>query len=530
MADMVVAWRSLADAYQDSVKLMREASDITDSFDVMEAFAIMATDENKSMVVETGILEAADLEGLDPNDLLLVVEADDEDVATSAIEGLVDGIRGSASTGVEGESGGAPPPQSLSNAIHRLPGANLALVSVPGEYAAREAWKALHRGLNVQVFSDNVDLAEERALKDAARDTDRLVMGPDCGTAIINGVPLGFANAVDRGAVGVVAASGTGLQEVTALVDRAGAGVSQAIGTGGRDLSASIGGLSMQQGIERLTIDPRTDVIVLISKPPAEETLDPLLKTIGSVDKPVVVDFIGADRRVLESTGATPAGTLAEAARLAVESIQSGSDPVEFDDGVEGFTDPEDVQAIAEVVGDPSPERLTIRGLFAGGTFAQEALSVLREYVDPIGSNLPAGADLEDPLAPIGHSVVDLGADTFTRGRPHPMIDPALRTEQLEQALADDTVRLVLLDVVLGYGAHDDPAGSIAEAVGAVRNDAWPQVVASVCGTRGDPQQWPGQVEQLIDAGVHVTESNAAAARLAGELWTATGKPGGTER
>jgi FdrA protein len=518
---MVVTSRTLADAYQDSVKLMRIASDVADTFEVEETLAVMATEENQSMVVEAGLLEAADLSGLDPNDLLLVVEADDEATAESAIEDMVERLRGSTAIGSGDATGAAPAPQSIASAVNRLRGANLALVSLPGEYAAREAWKAIHRGLHVHLFSDNVPLEEERALKHAALEAGQLVMGPDCGTAIINGVPLGFANEVERGSVGLVAAAGTGLQEVTSLVDRAGAGVSQAIGTGGRDLSAAVGGLTMRQGLGLLAEDPETEVVVLLSKPPDPEALDPLLESIEGCEKPVIVDFIDAEDAAVSSVGGTKADTLADAARLAVEATANPDGHVTFDDGVPRLADPSDAVSIAADLDTPAPERSDLRGLFTGGTFALEARSLLAGRFDSVGSNLGTGRDLEDPLNPSGHAIVDLGADEFTRGRAHPMIDPTLRTEQLEAALEDPSARIVLLDVVLGHGAYEDPAGPVADVVAETRTGDWPQVVASVCGTRGDPQGWPAQVDRLADAGVQVAESNAAAARLGVELWTA---------
>lgn len=517
---MVVTSRSLPDVYQDSVKLMRAASDVVEGYEVEEALAVMATDENKAMVIDAGLLDETELRSFGPNDLLLVVEAEDEAIATEAVDALEDGVRGARPTGRASDTAGAPAPRSLTSAIGELPDANLALVSVPGDYAAREAWKGLHAGLHVHVFSDNVSIAEECALKEHASEAGRLVMGPDCGTAILNGVPLGFANAVDRGPIGVVAASGTGLQEVTSLVDRAGSGVSQAIGTGGRDLSAEVGGLTMRQGLERLDDDPDTEVIVLVSKPPAPETAETLLDTVEGVETPVVVQFIGADASAIESAGAVPAETLDDAARRAVEAVDPDG-TVSFDDGVEGFSRPSDAEAIADELGSPSSGRTDVRGLFSGGTFAVEAATLLGDQLGELGSNVAAGTALDDPLSPSGHAVVDLGADTFTRGRPHPMIDPGLRTEQLRAALADDDVLLVLLDVVLGHGAHEDPAAPVVEAVGEARAGDWPAVVASVCGTRADPQGWSELVGTLQAAGIYVTESNADAARLAGELWTA---------
>ena len=152
------------------------------------------------------------------------------------------------------------PPRSLEMGLDTLPAANLALISTPGDYAAAEAMKALRLGLNVMMFSDNVPIADEVALKRYARARDLMVMGPDCGTAILNGVPLGFANVVSRGAIGVVGASGTGLQQVTCLSTGSALGVSQAIGAGGHDLRRDVGGITMLQGLEALAADGATKV------------------------------------------------------------------------------------------------------------------------------------------------------------------------------------------------------------------------------------------------------------------------------
>src|SRR5690606_14776291 len=125
----------------------------------------------------------------------------------------------------------------------------------PGVYAAFEAFRALENNLNVMMFSDNVTVEDEIKLKDLAVKKDLLMMGPDCGTAIINGVGLCFANKIKRGPIGLVAASGTGLQEVTVLIDQFGGGISQAIGVGGRDLSKDVMGRMTLHAINALNAD-----------------------------------------------------------------------------------------------------------------------------------------------------------------------------------------------------------------------------------------------------------------------------------
>jgi len=419
--------------------------------------------------------------------------------------------------------------------MDRLPDANLALVSVPGEYAVREAWKSLHEGLHVHLFSDNVGTEDESRLKSFGREHGQLVMGPDCGSAIVNGVPLGFANEVREGSIGVVSAAGTGLQEVTSLVDRAGAGISQAIGTGGRDLQDEVGGTATKQGLEMLTADEETEVIVVISKPPEPGTAEDVLGAVSDCPKPVVVEFVGGDPDPIEEAGAIPAETLAEAAGLAVaelpnsESARDVTDvtDVTFDDGATGLVDPDGAGDVVDDRSEPGESRQYVRGLYTGGTLCSEAITLLSDRVDGIASNVGMGAPLEDPLAPEGHAVVDLGTDEFTRGRPHPMIDPAIRDEQLRRTVESDDVLVALLDVVLGYGAHSDPAGSVVEILGEADHGDWPVVVASVCGTRGDPQGWDQQIDALADAGVPVAASNADAARLAGNVLAQAGTNGG---
>jgi succinyl-CoA synthetase alpha subunit len=396
--------------------------------------------------------------------------------------------------------------------LAELPTANLALISTPGEYAAAEATKALRLGLNVMLFSDNVALEDEIALKRFARAHDLLVMGPDCGTAIIGGVPLGFANAVHRGGIGAIAASGTGLQQVTCLIDRWGGGISHAIGTGGHDLHAKVGGITMLQGLDALAADPATRVIVLISKPPHPEVAERVLEAAGRSGKPIVVNFLGANPDTLRRADVHPVRTLEDAARLAVALAGGGGG------ASSGAARSEDGVAVPQL----APGQKYVRGLYSGGTFCYEALLLLSEAFGGVASNTPLEPErmLVDVWRSEGHTVIDLGEDAFTRGRPHPMIDQTLRRERILQEAADPEVAVILFDVVLGYGAHPDPAPELAialEQARALATAAGRQLalVGSVCGTAGDPQNLPRQEAVLKDAGVLLAESNAQAVRLA---------------
>jgi succinyl-CoA synthetase alpha subunit len=500
---MSSAYRALVrrDTYRDSVELMRIAAQIGTLPGVERAALLMGTPANRSIMAAAGLLQDA-AESAGPNDLVVAVSAADEEAALAAIaaaEGLLASQPVAASASGTAES---LPARTIAEAVAEAPGAGLAIISTPGAYAAAEALKALKRGLHVFLFSDNVPAEEEIELKRLGRQKNLLVMGPDCGTAILDGVPLGFANAVRRGRIGLVGASGTGLQQVTCLIDRLGEGVSQAIGVGGHDLAESVGGPMMLLGIEMLAADPGTEVIVLISKPPAETVARRVFEAARASGKPVVVNFLGADPAVARDAGAIPASTLEDAARLAVAvargRLPAGSEIDTIHPGLAAVADAARVTL--------KPGQRMVRGLYSGGTLCQEA-----------------GLILQPLLGDTGYSVIDLGDDEYTVGRPHPMIDFRLRNEHIVAAAADPTTAVILLDIVLGYGSHADPAGAIAPALERAQQAAceagWRMtIVASVCGTADDPQGLARQMAALRGAGVLLAPSNAQAARLAARI------------
>ena len=498
--------------YRDSVELMQLSARLLALPGVRRASAVMASPANLALLREAELLAGEVDAG--PNDLLIALEAEEGAAAAALAE--VDRAFNRAPSAGQGRGRRQMPPRSLEMALETAPAANLALISTPGDYAAAEAMKALRLGLHVMIFSDNVPVAEEIVLKRYAAAHDLLVMGPDCGTAIIAGVPLGFANVVRRGDIGLVAASGTGLQQVTCLIDRLGGGISQAIGTGGHDLSREVGGTTMLHGLAALATDPQTRVIVLISKPPAPEVAAQVLDRACTAGKPVIVNFVGADPQTIAGDRLIPARTLEDAALLAVGAAAGRPCPP-IDDGL-----PE-LPRLA-------PGQCHVRGLYSGGTFCYEATLLLAASLPDVHSNTPVGA--ARPLADVwqsrGHTLVDLGDDVFTRGRPHPMIDPRLRLERLAEEARDPTTAVILLDIVLGFGAHADPAGVIAPAIeaaiaGARAAGRQLAVVGFVCGTAADPQNLARQQARLREAGMALTASNAQAALLAGRIAATAG-------
>lgn len=483
--------------YLDSVALMRISGAIRSMDGVDECGLMMGTPANLRILADAGVL-AAEGETAGPGDLVIAIRARDAARAAAAVAEAARILSRPKRTSGTGPA--AVIPRTLRSAVAALPGANLALVSVPGAFAATEAMKALAAGLNVLLFSDNVSLDDEIALKAEARASGLLMMGPDCGTAIIGGVPLAFANAVTRGDTGIIGASGTGIQEVSCLVSNGGGGISHAIGTGGRDLAREVGAITTLTALDLLDADPATRQIVLISKPPAPEVARTVLTRVALSPKRVVVCFIGAKDLDLPPN-AVAAATLEDAANLALGR------PV----------------ATPTSLSLPSASG-KLHGLFSGGTLAAEAQLILSRAGLAVASNAPVADSATMAEAHGRHTILDLGDDAYTIGRPHPMIEPAVRDAHIRAALESPDCAVVLLDCVLGYGSHPDPAGHIARLVEA-RPPGGPRIVASVTGTDADPQSRTLQVERLRAAGIEVSPSNAAATRRAVELLTQATPP-----
>lgn len=508
---MAVKTKVKSGDYYDSVTLMSIARDIKEMEGINEIVLVMGTKANKGIVEDAGLL-SAEVKEANPDDLVIVVEGEEKILskALDKAEELL--VEKRTSSREERERR----PRSLEGAISRQPDSNLVLISVPGEFAAREARKALKKDLHVMLFSDNVELEKERELKEMAREKGLLMMGADCGTAIINQVPLAFANVIEPGPVGIIAASGTGAQEVSTLIQRQGVGLSQVIGTGGRDLKKEIGGLEMIKDLKALAADDETEVIVLVSKPPAREVSEKIMQEVEKLDIPVVVNFLGGDPEVISGDDVFWAATLEEAAEKAVELAPERADMLIPPSG-------DELQKMArEETNNMSDKQRYVRGLYTGGTLCSEALLLLQEEMGPVYSNVALDEDyaLGSDLESIEDTVIDLGEDEFTRGSPHPMIEPGLRNDRLAEESEDEEAAVILLDVVLGYGSHEDPAGKLAEAVREAKEKAserggYLAVIASVCGTDGDPQNREEQVQKLEEAGVRVFDTNAQAVKAA---------------
>jgi FdrA protein len=503
-------------AYYDSVSLMLVARELSKLGGVRDAAVVMATEANKSILAEAGLL-TDDAKLATPNDLIIAVSAESDRLAEAALD-KADGL---LKTKVITSEGGEYRPKTIHGALALNPDANVAIISVAGRYATDEAWDALLRGLHVLLFSDNVPLEDEISLKIYAREHGLLLMGPGAGTTILNGVALGFANVLPVGPVGIISAAGTGLQEVSSLIARRGVGISQGIGIGGRDLKKEVGGIMMREALRALQQDPATSVLVLISKPPSEEVAQVILQQVSASQKPTVICFLGGEMSALANLPTVfPAHTLDECALLAVRAVHPE------DKGIQAFLTTEKARLTghARVLRPKlNPNQRFLRGLFSGGTLCYEAQVIWKDMLTiPVYSNapLPGRPVLPDSAKSYKHSAVDMGEEEFTVGRPHPMIDNDLRIRRLLQEARDPEVAVIMLDCVIGYGAHPDPAAELASGIRQARRLAKGEllVVASVTGTEQDPQQLSTQVAALKAAGAIVCSSNAAAAWLTGLL------------
>lgn len=501
--------------YKDSVALMRIAQTILERPGVRRATLVMGTPANKDILAQAGLLDSG-LESARPSDVMIVVDAEADDVVVEASAEIAHLLEGDVPSAVSGQAVDVPL-RSIAMARAKSRVDTLVQISVPGPYAAAEAMKALHRGLHVFLFSDNVPLEQEHAIKELARDKGLLVMGPDCGTAIIGGTLLGFANVVRRGEISLVGASGTGLQEVTSQIHALGHGIRHAIGTGGRDVSAEIGGITMVEAIDLLAADPHTRVIGIVSKPPAPGVAQRILERVAKVDKPFVVLFLGDElpaTRLPERVVAV--STLYDAAVATIGSLTGARLAAAADD--ESWLRPVRDEAARLAAG-----QRFVRGLYSGGTFCAEAQFVWGRLGLRVHSNAPLDKHAHHVPAEGAHAAIDLGADEFTVGRPHPMIDPSARIEHIAAQASDPSTAAIVLDVVLGYGSHPDPAGALAPAIAKAKATCavagrYLPVVSFVCGTEEDPQHLSAQQAKLRSAGAIVLPSSTAAARAAGEI------------
>lgn len=491
--------------YYDSVFLMSVNKRISDTVGVLQSAVLMGSDANKTLLVDLGF-QSHDISDAGANDLIVAVAANSAEIVQDVFGDLDMYFTGGA-----GFSSTASP-HTFEKGLELAPNANLAVISVPGEYAAQEATKALDAGVNVFLFSDNVSVGDELELKLRARDKGLIVMGPDCGTSIIGGAGVGFANAVRRGNIGAIGVSGTGLQEFTCLIHNAGAGISHAIGTGGRDLSDQIGGLTTTAALDALESDPETDVIALISKPPGEDAFARVTKRLETCSKPIVACFLG-DRRSTPSDGVSAVqyvSNIDDAVSTALQVLGHGThdrdqDANSFDDG-------------ASVRSTWSSNQKYLRGVFAGGTFCYQSQQILREAEFTVQSNAPLHPELKLSNLDVssGHTIVDMGADEFTTGRPHPMIDGTGRARRILTESHDPEIAILLIDIILGYNSSPTPVAelidSISEAMDIVeRRGGHLEVVASMCGTDDDFQNRDHQISLLREVGVRVYSSNKLA-------------------
>jgi len=498
--------------YYDSAKLMQLQRSLAGLPGVEDAGVVMGTESNKELLSHIG-LDTPEVHAAKPDDLAIVVKAADEKAADEALA-KVDELLAARKSNADDKY----MPRSLESAVEMLPDAEWVIISVAGRYATSVTREALRLGKHVHLFSDNVSIEDEIELKKEARERGLLVMGPDCGTAMVNGIGMAFANKIRQGPIGIVAAAGTGLQQVATRIHQLGGGITYGIGTGGRDLKAEVGAITFLQGLDVLARDPETKVIVLTSKPPSPKVAEEVLKKARKAGKPVVINFIARPVTTLQDGNLFFATGLDDAARLAIKLAAN----------------PPGTAGCYELPGSKvAPSQKYFRGLFSGGTLAYEAQHILAGYMPRVLANSPLNKEnkLPDAFVSQENCIVDLGEDEFTVGRLHPMMDNELRIRRLYEEARNPEVALIMLDVVIGYGSHPDPASEIAPAIAKCIKEAKEagrhlEVVCVACGTDEDPQNLDNQIAQLRAAGALVDTDNEIICRYVGRTMRALAERG----
>lgn len=496
--------------YYDSVFLMKIASKLAQTKDIDNASIGMGTPLNKETISDLG-LDTEEMNSAGPNDLIIAVRARNEEACSKAKEEFLRLVNERNSGSMQNSF------RSISGAKNAIPDANLAIISVAGEYAAKEAKRALMNDMNVFMFSDNVDIEDEVNLKKLALKKNKFMMGPGCGLSFINGAAIGLCSMVNRGNIGLAGASGSGIQTVMVLVHRNGFGISHAIGTGGRDMSDEVGGITMIQSIKALENDDATKVIALISKPPARSALLKVIDVIKKCRKPVVVQFLNGDNKTLAENGIMYSETFDETAKKIMEL--SCGHTVEIKKIFDGNVD------IKSEINKFSPKQKYFRAILCGGSLADETQILWRKNKGCIYSNVAFDKEfmLPDPFSSIKNTVIDIGDETFTKGRAHVAIDPTARVNRFIKEARDPETAVIYLDFLLGYALHPDPASVMSKVICEEKKRAKKEgrhllVIATICGSDIDPQNFDKQAQILKDAGVILADTNVKAVNIAMEI------------
>ncbi len=499
--------------YRDSVFLMQIANKIEKLEGISRVAILNTTEQNKALLREVGLF-AHEIGDGSPNDIAVAVRASSSSIAKEAVS-KAEELLSSPRIAIAEKSRTT---RTLEMALKLLPEANLALISIPGAFVKREAMNALKRGLDLMIFSNNVSIVDEVKIKQFANEKNRLVMGPDCGTAIMRGVALGFGNRVRNGPIGVVGASGTGIQEVTSLIHRHGSGISQAIGTGSNDVTKEVGAITMMKALRMQESDPETKVVVVVSKPFPYEIQRKILRFLKKCRKPAFINFVGSRDLHVSGEHVIQCRTLEETALRAVSTISGeGFDLASF-----STIHPKMFKIAEKEASQLAVGQKFVRGLFTGGTLGSEACLIIKTMLGDVHTNMNVeyATRLSDPNQSIRHTIVDLGAEEFTLGKPHPILNPLVEKERIVLEAKDPETAVLLLDIILGYSAHPDPASIIipilqkAKGLAALDGRYLP-IVVSVCGTDQDPQDHSRQQRKLEKAGVIVMPSNAKATEMA---------------
>jgi len=491
--------------FRDSVQMMQFSQQLKDEQGVIDAAIVMGTDLNKNTLKKMGLLTEDGISATE-NDTLITINCQDENSLNNAVQ-KAEQLLTSDITKSKNEF------NDLSSALDAFDNANMASLSIPGQFVKEMATELIRKQLHLFVFSDHVPLEDEILLKNLALENNVLFMGPEAGTSILNGTVFGFGNRIRSGSVGIIGASGTGIQESSTMIDLFGEGISHAIGVGGRDLRNDIGGMMTMKTMEVFEDDPNTKAVLLVSKPVGDDVRNKIINKINNFSKKNYVLCLIGDNENREDSAKIKFSKSIQISVLKILKYVNDDAYKKIKDVVRKQVD-DSIKLAKSLSSDLNNDQRFVRGFFAGGTLCYESKIILEQMIGKVYSNLSSDDEysIKGNAASKENTLIDFGEEEFTSARPHPIIDPLLRKNRILEDADDPNVGVIIIDIICGINAAKNTMAFHAETIKKAIENAKEKgrrlsVFAYICGTEKDVSE--NELKLLTDSGAKLFTSNA---------------------
>ena len=491
--------------FRDSVQMMQFSQQLKDEQGVIDAAIVMSTVLNKNTLKNMNLLTEDGISATE-NDTLISINCQDENSLSNAIQ-KAEQLLTSISAKAKNEF------TSLASALDTFSDANIASLSIPGQFVKEMATELINKQLNLFVFSDHVPLEDEIYLKNLALENNVLFMGPEAGTSILNGTVFGFGNRVRKGSIGIIGASGTGIQESSTMIDLFGEGISHGIGVGGRDLRNDIGGMMTMKAMEIFENDPNTKAVLLVSKPVDNYIRNKIINKINNFSKKNYVLCLIGDNENSVDTAKIKFSKSIQMSVLKILKLLDDNVYKKTKDVVRNQIN-DSIKLSESLSKDLNEGQKFIRGFFAGGTLCYESKIILEQMIGKIYSNLSSDDEysIKGNVSSKENTLIDFGEEEFTSARPHPIIDPLLRRNRILEDANDPNVGVIIIDIICGINAAKNTMAFHAETIKKAIEIAREQgrklsVFTYICGTENDVSK--NELKLLADSGAKLFTSNA---------------------